>query len=52
MIYFFPERKRRNKPFDDDDCVVFGPSGLPKRVLGSGRPVRGDGDSHSENDDF
>ena len=45
------ERERRNRPIDGGDCVFFGPPGLPKRVLGGDRPVRGDGGDGGGGDD-
>ena len=45
------EQKGRNRPFVGGGCVVFGPPGPPKRVLGGGRPVCGGG-GDGENNDF
>ena len=52
MTCFLIERKKRNKPFNDDDCVVFDLSNLSKRVLRNSRPVCDDDGDDDENDDF
>ena len=52
MTCFPTERKRRNKSYNNDDCVIFDLSGFSKRVLENDRPVCDDDDDDNENNDF